>query len=293
MGHRILVTWEPPSRRPPYDPQFLSQFDVILTSHRSLPHPHVRHGLQGHPWFVERAYDELASLAPPSRKENSVSIITSNKTSLPGHQRRLSFALELKEELGDRAVVYGRGLREIDDKWDALYPFLISVAIENDIADDWATEKLYDCFLTWTVPFYAGCTNLHQYFPSDSFVSIQMDDVSGTAEQIRTALDDPNYFASKLPALTEARDRCLNVYNLFPVIADLVDQLRDGDDGGPVTGTVYPEFGAPSLARRVAGRVAWELRGRRQPPAGAKQRWWWEWRPDANGAPQRKEGGGI
>ncbi len=66
-------------------------------------------------------------------KSQSVSIIASNKSHLPGHQQRLHMIDQLKEY----APLYGRGFNEVEYKEEALADYMFSVAIEN--ADNWFT----------------------------------------------------------------------------------------------------------------------------------------------------------
>src|SRR5687768_17715451 len=49
-----------------------------------------------------------------------------------------------------------------------------SLAIENFSGPYYWTEKVIDCYLSWTMPLYFGCTNLADYFPAESFVQIDI-----------------------------------------------------------------------------------------------------------------------
>jgi len=90
------------------------------------------------------------------------SCITSNKAFLPGHLDRLNFVKNIK----DRVDLYGRGIREIPSKLDALHNYAFSVGIENNTSKDdyYFTEKLLECFVTGTVPIYHGCPNIGEFF---------------------------------------------------------------------------------------------------------------------------------
>jgi hypothetical protein len=70
--------------------------------------------------------------------------------------------------------LFGRAARPIDDKWDGLAPYHFSLAIENTVATDYWTEKVADCFLSWTCPIYNGAPNLADFFPRDSFIQIDI-----------------------------------------------------------------------------------------------------------------------
>ena len=256
----ILVTWEPPCRVIPFDSTFLAQFAAVLTSHVDLAHPRVLHGLQGHPWFVEASYDELVAAAPP-RKPHELSLITSSKTAVEGHRLRLALAQAVKEHFGDRAELFGRGIRDVARKRDALDGFRYSLAVENDFGPDVLTEKLPDCFLTWTFPFYAGATNVHDYFPPESYELIDPRDIEGSIATIERVLDEPHHYERSLPALDEARKRYLSQYQLFPLLATLLDRLTAEMPSGRAARVVLrPEFAPPSVPRRVARGLGRRLR---------------------------------
>lgn len=258
----ILVTWEPPCRLQPYAPEFLAQFAHVLTCHPDLPHPRVQQGLQGHPWFVERSYDELREpLATP--KLPLLSIVTSDKAVTEGHRRRLRLAHALKDHLGDRAVLWGRGIRDFDDKWDVLAPYQFTLALENDRGPEVMTEKLPDCFLAETLPFYDGCTNTEEYFPAGSFVRLGAEDLEGSVRIVERVLDDPGSYERALPALREAKRRYLEELQFFPLLAGVLRRLSAEEPAEPRRSiTVVPEFPPEPLVRRGMRRLARLARGR-------------------------------
>jgi hypothetical protein len=68
------------------------------------------------------------------------------------------------------------------------------------------------------LPFYCGCPNAAEYFPPESFIPLDIDDVAGSARRIRQAIADDEY-SKRLPAILEARHLVLERYNLFAVLA--------------------------------------------------------------------------
>jgi len=101
----------------------------------------------------------------PKDKFDKASCITTNKAFLPGHVTRLNFVKNIK----DKVDLFGRGIREIPSKLDALHNYAFSVAIENNtsVDDYYFTEKLLECLVTGTVPIYHGCPNIGAYFDMD------------------------------------------------------------------------------------------------------------------------------
>jgi len=118
--------------------------------------------------------------------------------------------------------LYGRAVHFIEDKWDGLATYRYSIAAENTSWPDYWTEKIADCFLTWTVPFYYGCENLEKYFPADSFIRIDLDKPEKAIRIIKQYLREDDW-SRRLPALEEARRRVLYEYQIFPVLTKILN----------------------------------------------------------------------
>jgi hypothetical protein len=173
------------------------------------------------PWQVDKTFDQLANEKVPA-KSKMVSWISGKGFDLPGHLLRNSFLRciqhsNLEIDLFGRAVQY-----YIEDKWDGLAPYYYSIAIENNSGPHMWTEKLADCFLSWTIPFYFGCTNLEKYFPRGSFIQLDLNDFETSLEIIREAASIQNW-ESRFSALEQARNLVLYNYQLFPFIAEQIN----------------------------------------------------------------------
>ena len=205
---------EPIVRKP-----FPRGFDRILT-HEDSSDPRVVKKPPVLDWWVHKSWDELSKLKAP-QKSDSVSVIASNKEMISGHQRRNAFIDVLSREFPNLPI-FGEGRAEsLDDKWDGLNKYRYSVAIENTSKPDYWTEKIADCFLSYTVPIYFGATNIGDYFPSDSFIWLPINDDKEALETIRRCMSD-NHWEARLPALHEARRKLLNQYSLFGQVQALI-----------------------------------------------------------------------
>jgi len=130
-----------------------------------------------------------------------------NAGDLPGHRKRWAFLEHIQQNGSLDIDLFGRAVQFIEDKWDGLAPYKYSLAIENSSSPDYWTEKIADCFLSWSVPIYYGCTNLEDYFPSDSFIRISIDPPAKGLESVKTILERDNW-EKRIPALKEARGSC-------------------------------------------------------------------------------------
>lgn len=171
-------------------------------------------------WQINRTFDELTTCAMPE-KNRHLSWIVGNIRDLPGHMKRLPFLNALQSDKNLDIDLYGRAVRQIDDKWDGLAPYRYSIAAENSVCANYWTEKIADCFLTWTVPFYHGCSNLEGYFPVDSFIRIDINKPDEAIAIIKKVLREDDW-SRRLPALEEARRRILYDYQIFPMLAKLI-----------------------------------------------------------------------
>ena len=197
-----------------------SQFYRVYT-HQS-PNSNSRYRVSNPlvPWHIGKTYKELTSMKLDSRiKSNRIAWITSASQALPGHLKRYRFYQFLTKLKWSDLEIWGRGIRPIEDKWSVLSECRYAIAVENYYAANYWTEKIADCWLAETLPFYYGCSNLEKFFPSESFVRIDLDNFTDTVQFIRKFMESGEY-EKRLPAIREARDLILNRYQFFPFIAN-------------------------------------------------------------------------
>lgn len=222
----LLVTAEPPDIKT-YNPAYLNQFAAVVTCHEGMAHPGKALSQQGLPWHaglrienhaVQTVTQDYDSLEAMPEKMRGLSVIVSNKRDTEGQSKRLDFVLRLKEILGERMELFGRGINDVADKWDALAPYSYHLAIENSSVPHYWTEKLADPLLAGAHTFYYGCPNVGEYFPEGALTSIDLDDPEQAAKIILEKMD-ANARETHREALTEARSLVMNRYNLFAMLA--------------------------------------------------------------------------
>jgi len=222
----IFVAAEPANIKR-YDATFLRQFGTVITNDRDTPHPARIFSQVGAPWHIgvptgqlarygeSLSFAQLERLSGPKRK--LVSVICSDKSDTPAHRRRLDFVAALRAHFGDRLDFFGRGLRDFEDKIEAIAPYRYHIALENTDARDAWTEKIADPFLAETFPIYWGCRNLEDYVPAESFARIPIDDDAAAIDAIeRTIASDRA--GSALEAVREAKRRILFEHNIFALL---------------------------------------------------------------------------
>jgi hypothetical protein len=151
------------------------------------------------PWVLDRQIFE---------KNKLVSMISSNKSMVSGHRKRLEFVNKFR----DQVDLYGRGFKDISCKEDGLRDYMFSIAVENAVYDTYFTEKLTDCFATGTIPVFYGCKGITEYFNKDGIIFLDDEfDVSTLTEEL---------YYSKMDAIKDNFQRSLE----FPVAEDYMYQ---------------------------------------------------------------------
>jgi hypothetical protein len=231
-------------------------FSKVLTHHIPVDDRKYVASHPAIPWHVNRTFDQLTSCSIPE-KVKGLSWVIGDAMDLPGHLRRWSF-LEAIRRAGLPIDVFGKKIQYIEDKWDGLAPYRYTLAIENNSGPDMWTEKLADCFLTWTLPFYYGCTNLEDYFPKESFIRIDITQSEASLDKIRAVMAE-DAWEKHLPALEEARNLVLHHYQIFPHLSKLISALPEEAKGKMKT-TIPPyKRSAKALWRRAGYKVKKKL----------------------------------
>ena len=143
------------------------------------------------------------------------------------HQNRLSFLNSIEGKL--EFDLWGRGLNPIEDKWQGIAPYKYSIAIENHRCNYYWTEKIADCFLSWTMPIYYGCKNILKYFPQESMIFIDIAKPHKALESIDKAISD-NTWEKNVAAIAHARKMIINEYQFFPLMSYYIKKYyKKGD----------------------------------------------------------------
>lgn len=240
-GCTYFIPGEPPTIKG-FGTPFINQFDTLVSFRKDLKGNCLK-GLIPclTPWRVgldeslEREGKVRHIRTPKEMKERPIektrfmSMVVSNKPGTPLQRARLKLAKTLSERYPGLVDIYGRGIREVNDKADALDPYLFSIAIENSYISNYITEKLTDCFVTLTVPLYSGCPNVDNYYPGGS-IEIDPWDIEGTIRDILSIRDKAEtIYRSKLDALIGSRDTMIYKHSIIAWIRHLVQKSISGE----------------------------------------------------------------
>jgi len=219
----IFISGEGYHTSPKYSKDFLNQFGLVITSQKEIKTKSIYRSHNANHWFINKSYDFLISNNPPE-KLKEISAISSNKTTTLGHRKRLDFVNEICEQI-DNVSFYGRGIKDFDDKWDTLETYKYSITIENDFAEDYVTEKFFDCLYSNTLPFYYGCPNLEKYVDPKTFIRIDIDNVENSISIIKEAIKNNEYQKRKY-LIQQEKIKSLNRDQFFPFVVDIFDNIK-------------------------------------------------------------------
>lgn len=229
----LLITQEPSAIKI-YGPHFLSQYGHVLSAQPATAIKHRNHILEVSPirWFYGRPLedddhnythiDDLIDMPIPN-KIRFISTVCSNKQMSKTLKARYDFTAFINQNMKLDFDWYGRGIRPINDKAEAMDSYKYHVAIENHIFSHYWTEKIADSFLAYCLPLYFGPHNISDYFSPESYVPIDIFNPDEALETIQKTVKD-NLYEKRLSAIKDSRNRVLTDYNLMNVAARIVTE---------------------------------------------------------------------
>ncbi len=203
-----------------YPQRFLNQFAGVFTARKDLKHKNIIEEQHICTWHIKKSFSFLNELAPLNKTKN-LSAIISNVVIKEGHRKRLKFIKYIKQVFGDALDWYGKNINPLADKWDGLKDYKYSIAIENSCYEGYFTEKILDCYLSYTMPIYYGCPNILDYFPRESLILIDISNYAESLDVIRNALKS-NLYEKNFNYIVEARNRILNEIGIIPYLSKWV-----------------------------------------------------------------------
>jgi len=238
----LFITYEPSTIKI-YGNRFLRQFGWVLTSQEPwvIRHPGAIFCQPGFIWYYafsqpRGSYDAIVRNVPLAKTGEISAVCSAKRQRNTLHRLRYDFVMGLKQRLPELEL-FGRGIRFVEDKADALDPFKYHVAIENFHGPHHWTEKLADPFLGACMPVYYGCPNAEDYFPPESFLRVDLHDLEAAEQTIRRAIRD-RLHEKHLPAVLESRRLVLEQYGPVAQIARIVNERHRPDAPLPAPGEV-------------------------------------------------------
>ena len=213
-------------------------------------------------WYIEKSYDDLLKLDPaPKKHPHGVAYIGNKESILIGQVKRNEFVEKLNVAFSSHHKIsvdlLGRSYQApIDNKFDTLHQYHYGLAIENTIIDHYWTEKIADVFLAGALPFYIGPKNIYDYFPKESIIMLDFDDVDKSIEIIQQAIEN-NEYEKRKEAIEIARHKILNEYNLFAGFSTIINEAIKNVEGKK-TNVFFPKNYwdiKPTLIQKIKNKL--------------------------------------
>jgi hypothetical protein len=103
-----------------------------------------------------------------------------------------------------RKVDY-KGQKVLGNDKTPLFDSMFHIAIENIPIQDYFTEKILDCFRSYTVPIYVGCKNIEDYFNIDGIIRVNsLDEIVDACNNLT-----PDVYEKMKPAMEDNYNRSL------------------------------------------------------------------------------------
>jgi hypothetical protein len=164
------------------DPDFLKRIDLIISYARSADI-----------WWSYipelSIWNDVRRSAVPAKTETAP--IAMFQSAPHDRSGRSAYTIDLMTQLpidSYGAIFKTRQLPVADNgrqtKLDTIARYKFCLAMENSIAPDYVTEKVYDGLLVGTVPIYLGAPNIDDFLPGERSI-IKVTDFSGPAELAR------------------------------------------------------------------------------------------------------------
>jgi hypothetical protein len=163
-------------------------------------------------------------------KKDRVIAIISWKVLDSGHYNRINF-IKYVENLGiDIIDIYGRenyhsfkGYKgTIKDK-SIINEYKYLLSAENNNEYNYATEKIWEAFINYSLCFYDGCPNLHNYVSNMSYIPINLNEYYTACNLILNSINN-NLWEKRLPYIIKARQKTIENFNLLEKVYKILSK---------------------------------------------------------------------
>lgn len=165
-------------------------FDVILTSYQEVLDSckNANHFLYASCWILTDKNESPISLKKDyynifdTEKKFMLSHVMSDKNWLPGHKLRHQTS-EIIRKKRNFEIFFPKSI-STEHKYKLFKDSMFHIAIENSQNHNYISEKVVDCFMSYTIPIYWGCPNIADYFDKDGIIFFE------TEKELENILDN-------------------------------------------------------------------------------------------------------
>lgn len=95
-------------------------------------------------------------------------------------------------------------------KWEVMSSYKFTFILEGGAHPGWITEKIFDCFVTGTIPIYMGAPNIEKYIPKEAFINFRNFSSYGELNTFLRGLSEKDiqtYRSAAMRFFKEGKDR--------------------------------------------------------------------------------------
>ncbi len=155
-------------------------------------------------------------------KNKLLSMVSSIKLMTQDHLNRVRFMGHVGQILSGNIDIFCREIKPIDEKFDACAPYQYIIACENDIYDNYMTEKLRDGLICGCVVFYYGAPNVGEYYDMGNIIPINIKNPKGAVEIIVNTIRQ-NIFAKAQDAIMRNKIKAMEYHNIIRYVERIVN----------------------------------------------------------------------
>ena len=96
------------------------------------------------------------------------------------------------------------------------YKYVIEFDAEGE---NYFSERIFDAFLLYSMPFYWGGKNLHRYIPKNSFKYL---DFKRKGADIISIINNTTFYEDNIKNIKEARNLLLNKLQIWPRVHKII-----------------------------------------------------------------------
>lgn len=158
--------------------------------------------------------------------------IISGKLIDDGHINRVNFIKYVEDKGYDIIDVYGyqnyhnfRNYKgQLSDKSiQNNYKYVFSV--ENNRERNYATEKIWESFVSCSLCFYDGCPNLSEYINPKAFIAIDCTQLLETLQVMQDAISN-DIWTDHLKYIIQAKEKTIKQYNALEIAYKIVNGIE-------------------------------------------------------------------
>ena len=159
-------------------------------------------------WWLPESYDDL--IKAKFTNKTQISAIASWK-----HKHRVDYinkVSSLNKSIIIKGDINGPKVNH-QERSEIFKQSSMSLCIENSAQENYFTEKITDCLLSWTLPIYWGCPNIGDFFPEGSYRLIDIN----KPQELNDIINQP-ITSTEIDAMEVARKLILDKYNIWDCI---------------------------------------------------------------------------